>query len=324
MAEHSVEEAVIALGKETTRGTAATALDVSIPADRGSEFDYHPMFVEDEKLRGVKDRFEPSHVANEGVGTLTGVPVEPHTIGYIIHGLLGDVVTTNPDTGVYEHTFTRKSGVELPSYTFYKQRSTEKKQYPLGIFKTMNFNIPYSEKCIVDSDILFKTEETSTLTTPAILEPNPFTYLNAGVYEAAEGAVKPAEPNGEIRELTLSIDNQSIAKRSLIKSADVRDIVTPEKLLVSGTFTIYFTDETLHDEFIAGNKRALWIDLEGDEFETGYNYQLTITLPKIVYKAFPYGDVDGMLAAAVAFDAYYKVSDGMSVEAFLRNAVASY
>ena len=51
---------------------------------------------------------------------------------------------------------------------------------------------------------------------------------------------------------------------------------------------------------------------------------LDINLYKIAYKAFPYGELDGLLGAQATFEAVYSVSDGKLVQVDLTNKVASY
>ncbi len=325
MAEHSTREALIGLGKESSRGTEASSLAVSLPADPDSEFDYVPVYVEDEKLRGVKDQFAPTMVAKEGTGSLSAIPVEPLTIGYLLESLMGSSSSALVSTSLaYQHTFTRLAGVQLPSYTFVKDRSVGKKGYLLGVVSQMALNVGFREKVMADFDVLFKEEAVSALSIPAVTEPAPFNYPNVDIFMDDEGASKPGSQNAEIRELTLTINNQSMGKDALNGSMLINDVVTPDLLLINGTFTVYMTSEDERDDLLNGQTKALWIDMTGALIEETYYNKLEVIIPKIVYTAVPYGDVDGMLAAAVAFNAYYRVADAKSISLLLTNTDTSY
>lgn len=324
MAEFSNEEKVIAIGKETVRGDAPVALDVVVPCDRSSEFDYTPVYVEDDKTRGIKDRVAPAMVAKECSGSISGMPVEPLTVGYFLRSLMGTATPVLVGTTAYEHTFTRVAGLIVPTYTFVIDRQLSKKAYTRGVVKSMSLSVPFNDKALVDWDILCEKEAVSALAIPAITEPAPFTYDQVAIYLAAEGAAKPGSADLTIREFTLEIDNQSIMKRTYNASYDVKDIVTPEKYLISGSFNAYFETETERAAFLAGTSRALWIDMTGALIETTYYNALEITIPKIYYKAYPWGESEGMLAAAVAFDAYYRVASTSSISILLRNTDTAY
>lgn len=325
MAEYSKEEMQIGIGKEAVaRGTEAAALAITIPADRGSDMDYHPVFVEDEKTRGIKDRFKPTVVMKEGVGAISGMPVEPLNIGYFLRSLMGSVSSSLVGTTAYEHTITRLAGVQMPSYTFVIDRGISKKAYTLGVVKSMTLNSAFNDKLMADFEILFQSEAVSVLAMPSLTEPAPFIYPNLQIYLADVGASKPGSADSEIREFSLTIDNQSIIKRTYNNSLNIKDIVTPEKILISGTFVRYFDTEDERNDFVAGTARAMWVDITGSLIETTYYNALNIELPQIFYKAFPFGDVEGMFAAAVAFDAYYYVTGAKSISMLLRNTDTAY
>jgi len=325
MAEHTSQEKVLALGKETTRGTETSALIVAVPCSPDTDFEYNPTWEEDEKIRGVKERFDPTKTGMEGAGSISGVPVEPETFGYFLHSLLGkDPNTTNPGTLAYEHTFVPDTGLEKQSYTFVYDRSVNKKGYLLTVLAGMSLSIPTAGKVVADFEAIFKEEAASALAIPAITVPNPFSNVHAGIYIADYGASKPGSPNGEIKEMTFDYSDGTLGKDTLNQSELVQDVVSPNPPEISGSFVIHFTDTAQRDDFVAGTKKAIWIELIGDEIETSYNYELEIILYRCIYKAYPYSDVDNILAAEVVFDAYYSVSDAKSLDIRLQNKVVSY
>lgn len=325
MAEYTNYEKAVALGYEGSRGTEATELQALIPCDLDSNIDFGPEFEEDEKIRGVKSRFAPEKTGDMGEGSITGVPVEPETIGYFLHSLFGSVssVETVPGT-VYTHTFSAVTGLQKPSYSIVFDRDVNKKAYLLSVIGAMSLSIPTAGKLVADFDIICKNEADSTLSLPSIIEPNPFDNIDTGIYIADKGSSKPGSPNGEIVEMSLSFSDDTFGKDTINQSALVQDVVSPTPPEISGSFTIHFTDADQRDNFLGGVEQAIWIECIGGTIDPSNDYKLEIELFNVTYKAYPYDDVDGVLASAVEFDAYYSVSDGGVIEADLVNTIAEY
>ena len=319
---YSIEQKVFGLTKEAVRGTAEAAVGRFIPVDRATELDYKLNLIEDEQLRGMFDRLSPQSGTKEGAGTLTGIDVQSDNVGEIFHSLLGSVVSSDVGTAgeAYKHVFSRAAGISLPSYTIFANRGISAKAYPLSIVKSIALNGTMDGKAKLDASILFKNEVTTAATfAPVWDEPIPFMFFQTEVKIA--GGI-----SADVRSYSLNIDNQSLGLRSLNNSQDVRDIIAPGKLLANGTFEIYFETEAERAKFLANTASSFEINLVGSVIETGQNHRLKIALPKIHYTAFPYGELDGLLGAAVAFNAYYTagVSPAAALSVELTNKIASY
>ena len=92
---------------------------------------------------------------------------------------------------------------------------------------------------------------------------------------------------------------------------------------MEGTFTIYFEDETERAKFIAGTSNYLQFLIEGEVIAGAAKETVDVTLPKIMYKAYPYGEADNMLAAQVAFEAVYDTVTSALVGVAVTNKVAT-
>jgi len=325
MAEYTNYEKAVALGYEGTRGTEASTLEALVPCDLDSNIDFGPEYEEDEKVRGIKSRFAPNKTGDMGEGSITGVPVEPETFGYFLHSLLGSVSTVETVAGsVYTHTFTRSSGLQKPSYTIVFDRSVNKMAYLLSVVAGMSLSIPTAGKLVSDFDIICKNEASSSLSIPSVVEPNPFTNIDTGIYIADAIASKPGSPNGEIVEMSFDFSDDTFGKDTINQSALVQDVVSPNKPEVSGSFTIHFTDSAQRDDFLNSTAQKFWIECIGNPIDMSNDYKLEITLYNVIYKAYPYEDVDGVLASAVDFDAYYSVSDSKVLDIELVNTIDEY
>lgn len=406
MTRYARQEVLVGLGKESSRGVAPGSLDIVIPVDPGSEFEYGPVLIDDEKIRGIKERFKPAIGIKEGTGTISAMEVEANNIGYFLLSLLGQVATTTPPNGTLarRHIFTRLSGTQNPSYTFVFDRVVGKKQYLLSVVKAMTLTGAMDGVIMSDFDIVFKTEATSALAMPAVVSPDRFKFYQVDIgigstnvaseswgtgngvlvtfakqlantkiaagslsitdtveifsdngdgtltgdlggsgvinYATGYGSITfntaPTDtqaitagydyrPTSEdVREWSLVIDNGTVGQRALVQSQDVQDVLTFAKLLLSGTFTHLFGTETERDKFIAGTATGLQIVITGTNIETDQDYLLAFEMPLVYYSAYPYGEADGILAAAVAFNAYYKVDAAHSIVGILINQDTAY
>ena len=315
---YSIEKKYFAVGKETTRGTAvAPSRYIAVGAD--SEMEYKLNHIEDELVRGIFEKFPPFAGTKEGTGKLNNLDLTSTNCGELFLSCLGSVVSAQQGgTSAYKHTFTRASGLQLPSYTIHANRDLVQYQYPLSVVKSLAFTGSMDGQVKLSADILFKKEEAEGFAlSPTWESPKPFMFHQTTI------EIDGVDNLTDIKDWSLNIDNQSVAHRVLNGSQDIADILSFSKLLVSGGFTFYFGTEAERNKFLANTETQLKIKLVGDTIEDPYKHQLIITLPAIHYTAFPFGNIDGLLGAAVTFNAYYK-SGVNSVQLELTNTITSY
>ena len=316
MTLYAIEQKWLGLGKESTRGTSTTPTKY-FPISADTELDYKLNLIEDELLRGDFEKRPPYSGTKEGSGTIN-LDVNSLNIGYFLHSLLGNPQNTLLGTLAYKHIFKRDTSISLPSYTITIHRGISTKKYPFSVVKSISFN--FSTDNIIKATItsLFKTEEEYTNPpTPSFTELNPLMFYNTTV------EVGGTQSN-VIKNLTLTIDNGAIPLRVLNGSQDITDIISHAKLIITGSFTIYFEKETERSNFLTNTSSSLEINCTGSQIEEDYNHGLKFTLPQIHYTSYPFGNVDGLLGASVTFNAYYKLSASNSLEIELVNTIDQY
>lgn len=319
MALYSLQQKWVGLAKETTRGTAV-APSKFIPVEMGSEADYKLNLIEDELARGIFEKYPPKEGTKEGTFSLAGIEVQSDNIGEFLNSLLGSVTTTDVGgTGqAYQHSFKRSSGIIMPSYTLTIHRGINAKQYPLSVVKSIALNQSVDGKLKANITGLFKTEsDYATPPTPSWTDPTPFMFFQNDF--KIDGV-----SNTKVREWSITIDNGSIGLRALNGSQDIFDIISHAKLLVSGSFSVFFEDETQRQKFLSNTSASIEITSTGALIESGYNHQLKIKLPQVHYTAYPFGNIDGLLGASVSFNAYYNQTATNSVEVILINTITGY
>ncbi|MCG3204328.1 MAG: hypothetical protein KCHDKBKB_01043 [Elusimicrobia bacterium] len=317
----ATEHKIFGFKKEASRGVAEASPSKFLAVGAETELNYSTTPIPDEKIRGFKDRFPSAPGLKEGTGTLATIDIEASTVGDLLYGCLGAVATAQPDAPnsptVYRHTFSRLNSVQMPSFTFFADRGLSKKRYPLTVIKKLALSGAVDGKGLVNADLLFRTEEASSPFVPNYGAPKPLMFFQTDF--KIDGV-----SDLNVKSWTLNIDNGSVAHRTLNQSRDVRDILSPGRFLIDGGFEIYFESEAQRQKFLDTSQAVLDIILTGDIIEDTFKNQLEFVLPEIRYTAFPFGNLDDLLGAAVTFEAQYNLAAGYSLQAILTNAVASY
>ncbi len=319
MAYYPTELKILGLGKETTRGSPVNPT-FYIPVTADSEFEYKVNLLEDDLVRGIFERFPPVAGTKECTGTI-GFEVDDKNCGYFLLSLLGKVTTQ--DVGgsgnAYLHTFVRDTNlIELPSLTIYLDRKLSKKRYPLSVVKSISFTGTGDGKITATANILSKTEEdTNVPLSPVWTEYKPFVFHQAVV--TIDGSTVT-----NVKDWSLTIDNGAVGIRALIGSQDVQNILAFSKMMVSGTMTIYFENETQRQKFLSNTSATIVIGYEAELLEPGYKRSFIIEIPKAHYTAYPFQNVDGLLGSAVAFNCYYSLNTEYALKVTLINDRNSY
>lgn len=319
MAYYPIELKVLGLGKETIRGEAVSP-SVYIPVTADSEFDYKVNLIEDELVRGVFERFPPVAGTKECTGTI-GIEVDDWNCGYFLLSLLGSVVTTDigGSGGAYKHTFKRHpSLIELPSLTIYLDRKLVKKRYPLSVVKTIAFTGTGDGKISATITVISKTEEDTNISmVPSWGEYKPFMFHQAKILIDNSQVYN-------VKDWTLNIDNGATGIRALIGSQDIQDVLAFGKMVVNGTMTVFFENETQRNKFLNNTSAQIEIIYEGDVIESGIKRTFRILIPRAHYTAYPFQNIDGLLGSSVAFNCYYSLASQLGIQIELINTIQSY
>ena len=216
-----------------------------------------------------------------------------------------------------KHTFTLGTAVQKQAYTLFLDRSIGVSKYNLGICQKIDFKSSVDGLMEVDLSWLFKAEASGSIGSPSfpVQKYLGFQHVDFKVASASDDAVK---------EWNVTLNNQAVPLRTLTQSQDAGDIITAAKFMVEGGFTIYFESTTERDKFIANTGVALQMIVAGDTINGAIKYTIDINIYNVHYKAYPYGEDQGLLAAQVTFQGYYSTGDSKQIQIDVTNADASY
>jgi hypothetical protein len=317
MAYYSSQLQQFGLKLEASRATAESAPAKWYPTRGPVELNYSLNHLEDEGIRGRASRYAPIAGIKTGEGKIPMI-LDPNMCGEIFYGLLGAKSSAQQaSTAAYKHTFTPGTSIQKPAYTLFSDRSLNVLKYNLGIFKKVALKGGVDNLIELDADVLFKAEASGGMGSPSYPTQRYFSFQNVDFKIAGSS-------NTDVKEWSLNIDNGAKGFRTLTGSQDVGDIVSPDRLMIDGGFTIYFSSATERDKFIANTAVALRILMVGPNIESTYYYTVDINLYQCHYKAFPYGEDQGLLAAKATFEAVYNSSATKEIQIDLTNTDTSY
>ena len=319
MSYASVEQRRFGLKKEGTRGTAESAPSAWWPIDKDTKFNYDLNHLKDDALRGIPDMYPSVAGPLNGTGKLK-LPLDAQACGELFYSLLGDVSSAQQGgSAAYKHTFTRDlDSIERTAYTFFMDYGTSiVKKYNLGVVKAITLTGPVDQLVTMDADILFKSEADGSIGSPSFPTQRymafPHTTIKLG-----------GVANTDIRSWQLKIDGGSQPLRTLSQSQDIANILVKAPLNITGNFVIYFQTDAIRDAFLANTTTTFQALIEHDIIASTYKYTVDINLYKIQYKAVPFGEQEGLLAANVDFDAVYSTSDSKTIQVDVTNAATAY
>jgi hypothetical protein len=245
--------------------------------------------------------------------------MDPQCLGEVFYSLLGTLNSAQQAATIaYKHTITRNTSPQRLGYTFFIDHGNSIiKKYNLATVKKVSINGPVDNLIDVEADIIAKSEAAGSIGSPAFPVPQYLTF--AGVTVKLGGSTY-----ADVKSWKLDIDNSMAAYRTLGQSQDPTDIMVRGKLKIDGSMMVFFTSETERAKFLAGTSNSLEFLCEGAIIASTYKYTVDITLPKIIYKAYPFADEGGLLACNVTFEAVYDTSATKQIQVDITNADTAY
>lgn len=317
MSLYSVEQQQFGLKKEAVRGTAESAPSKWYATRGRAEIDYALKHLNDEGIRGRASRYAPIAGIKEGSAKLPLV-LDAQTIGEFLYSCLGGVASAQQGgTAAYKHTFTPGSSIQKPAYTLFLDRGQSVLKYNLAVIKSLSLKGGVDNLIEVDAEAVFKSEASGSIGSPSYPTQR---YLG---FQNVQFNIAGAQST-DVKEWSLKIDNGARAHRVLVASQDASDVLSPEKLMVDGGFTVYFQNSTERDKFIANTAVALEIIATGGVAATIYNYAVDINIYEARYTAFPWGEDQGLLAAKVTFEAFYNSTAAKEIQVDVTNLDTAY
>ncbi len=307
----------IALGKETTYGTAVAAARyaeaaASIRPDQG--WIIPPPIAS----RAFRKRNLGPYRARGSIGDF---PVEPeNVIGELLLGVFGSVTTTEPAVGVKLHTFSPAD--TLPSYTCRVGVEQTERVLPGGLIEALTVKFAHGRDIQATAELLSGfVESKAAIATPTISPLQALNMLEASSILTIGGTAK----RDIIYDLEITIKNNIPFDRGALDGRTFSKKRVGQRE-VTGRLSAYFDDTSEYDRFIAGNEFTLVVRADGPIITGTYKYYLSFELRKCAYTS---GAPDikprnEPLVIDAPFQAVFDAGFGAEAKATLQNTIANY
>ena len=235
--------------------------------------------------------------------------------------LFGQVTTDQPDVGgaptVFRHRFVSAANAQHPLYTLFVDRQTHEKKYAGMGVPQMTFTFPVDGRVAVTADIIAKSEAAGVALTPA------FGSDLADLLFSDVSIDLVGVKSTQVRAASVQVNHSAIPKHVLCDSRDAVDIVAGPQL-VSGSFTLYFEDDTERDKFVGDTFSDMLISVKGQTLEAAEKATLLLDMPLIKYNEVAWSEQDGIIVQNFTFVANRDASLGSAIQATLINLETAY
>lgn len=197
-----------------------------------------------------------------------------------IKNAMGNVVTTNPGTLAYLHTFDLTDAL-ANSLSIDVNRGGTPFRYSGCKVNTMGLTAELDAILMSTFGILGQEEYVAGAISPA--SPGSPTYLDSELAVFTEGLIEIDDVETEILTFSLTLNNNLKDDKRKIGQASRIAIPRNDLREVTGILHVEFDDLTQYTRFINGTEAKLYLKFTGSNIELDYDNQIEITCPRIIY-----------------------------------------
>lgn len=305
----------IGLGVEATPGTGVAAQTWL----RWLDQDIQPKtnVVENESAMGVVDRVNDSEITNKWAEGTIGGKVTVESVGFLMLGMFGEVVSTSPDgDGIATHTFSVKQSSEPTALSIIRVSPLKSERFSYGTVESFELEAETGGYVTVSSAIKARVGETVT-DTVALVEEAEFTSKHITIKTAANVAGLAGAPVIKARSLKLNAERPSTPFDPL--GTDDQPEFDLGAFEAKGEFVVRATSTEYEEAYLANTRFALQVSMVNE------NESLTFTASKVRFRELESSrDRDDIVTATIQYFCEFDTSTNSSVVPVLKNKRASY
>lgn len=314
----------IGLGVESTRGTAV-APAYWIPVET-LDFDDQVEYIKNNSAMGRIEENNDSDIAKLWAEGEYGGKIYLDSVGEELRLVFGQSPSSvqRAATGVYDHTFTLQNDNNHDSGTIGFKDGVQDVRFPLGMVD--RWSLSAAEGDYVKRTIaLMSKKSASASNTVSVSDEHEFISTHIAFKQAADQASLDAAGEITVTNFQFEIAKNAEALYALGDN-EPNDIVN-KQFAVTGSFELFFEDETQRDLVFGGTKKAMRIDMTDTAVDlgSGHDPQLRFDFYNVSLEEFDRAwDGNEILRQTVNFEALYSISDAAMINARLTNTETSY
>lgn len=263
-----------------------------------------------------------------GRGPIGPFDVKPENIGELLFGVLGDVATTNPDTGVYLHTF--KGAESLKGYTVRCGVGFKERILPGCLFNDLTLSFTHGQNVKATSTVFGPSTAIESHGALATLAQSDFCnldpFLVGGDPTNNFAKIATVDKKAYVYDGFIKIENNIPYDKGTLESRFFPSIKVGSRK-VTGQISLYFTETDSYDKFLAGTEFDLDLKFNTAIITGSYRYYLQMILYNCVYlrNAAPHViPMDEPLRILDApFQAFHETTPDSEIEVKLQNTVST-
>lgn len=308
---------------EATRGTPESAADKWARKVTANVVE-RATHAEDDTTRGrLEDGEGRRKVQSYVEGDVEGI-LHIDLFGWLLSNIYGVVVTTTVTGSVKNHVFSLGQNIIHPSLTlFAKDGEVQQLAFGNAMINTLEITAAVDDYVRFTSSFIAATA-TDDDDTPSYDTEYDFVARDITLKIADSEAGLSGASAIKAKDVSINWD-QGLIRDHVVGSYTPDDIYNA-KLLITGSFSKNFVDETFKDLYLGNTAKYMSITIQGEaDLGSGNNPTITIVLNKVQFTEWNReGGTNDLITETVEFKAYYNATDGEQSTVTLKNLTASY
>lgn len=311
------------IATEASRGSAETAADKWMRKVTANVVE-RATHALDDTTRGRLEDGEGRRVVQRHIeGDIEGI-LHADLIGWFLANIYGVVNTSTVSGSVKSHVFTLRQNIQHQSLTlFAKDGTVQQHTFSNAMINTLEIT------AAIDDYVRFSA---SFLAAIAATNSDAPSYDTEYDFVARDIVIKIADSEAGLagataikaKDVGITFD-QGLIRDHVVGSYNPDDIYNA-RLMIEGTFTLNFADETFKDLYLGNTSKYMSITLEGEaDLGAGNHPKIAIVLNKVQFMDWNRtGDANDLVTEPISFRAFYNPSDAEQSTVTLQNLTASY
>lgn len=297
----------VAVGKETTRGTALASPSRWLRNTKAS-FMARAEVVNDDATQGSLSDSVGSRVVRKWFdGDIEGI-VHADTLGFYLINIYGTVARTTLVGSVGRSTFTLAENAIHPTLSiFVKEGGVQQKVHNNGVVNTLEISATTDDYVRYTANVIAK-DEASNSSTPSYPIDNDFIGKDITIKTASTEAGLTGATAIKVKEVSIKWDTGAISDFNF---GGFNPDIYNAKMVIEGTISKNYTDTTYKDLFTGNTSVYMQILIEGDAILAGANKpSFKIVMNKVQITDWTRdGGADELVTEDITFKAFLNQTD---------------
>jgi hypothetical protein len=323
MAEIIGRQIEFGVATEATRGTVETVADKWMRKVTANVVEKASHSL-DETTRGRLENGEGRRKVQSYVeGEVEGI-LHADVLGWLLSNIYGTVVSSVVTGSVYSHFFSLRQNIQHQSLTlFAKDGAVQQSVFSNAMINTLEITAG------IDDYVRFKSGFIASVSTSNADTPS---YDTEYDFVARDITIKMADTEGGLagataikaKDLNFKFDQGLI--RDHVVGAYTPDDIYNAHLMIDGSFTTNFADETFKDMYLGNTAKYMSITIQGEaDLGSGNNPTITLVMNKVQIMDWNRtGGADELVTEEVQFRSFYNETDLEQSTVTLKNLTSAY